>query len=52
MRRITSLVLLGAMSLALAGACNTVKGMGRDVQAAGRSVEGLFDKTEDEAPAP
>jgi entericidin B len=51
MRKITSpliaLALLGAASLA---ACNTVEGVGEDVQAAGQAVEETAEESNDGNP--
>ena len=39
MKRLTALMLLAMFSIAALTACNTVQGVGRDVQKAGEAVE-------------
>lgn len=39
MKRVVSLVLLAVFSLGMLNACNTVEGVGKDVQKAGEKVE-------------
>lgn len=43
MKRILSSVLLAALALSVVG-CNTVKGVGQDVQKAGEKIEGAAKK--------
>ena len=43
MKKITSLLALSALFAVLAG-CNTVKGVGQDVQRAGSAIENAADK--------
>ena len=44
MKRFTSLMLLALFSVGLLGGCNTMAGVGKDVQKAGEKVE---DKAQD-----
>ena len=44
MKRLLSTVLLAMFSMAVLGGCNTMAGVGKDVQKAGEKVE---DKAED-----
>lgn len=39
MKRLTALLLLAMFSIATLSACNTVQGVGKDVQKAGEAVE-------------
>lgn len=39
MKRVVALILLAAFSLGVLSACNTVEGVGKDVQKAGEKVE-------------
>ncbi|MDR2196284.1 MAG: entericidin A/B family lipoprotein [Gallionellaceae bacterium] len=43
MKRIT-IVLLAALSLSVLSGCNTVAGIGKDMQKAGEKVEGAADR--------
>ena len=45
MKRLTALMLLALFSIGTLTACNTVKGVGKDVQKAGDKVEQAADKT-------
>jgi predicted small secreted protein len=38
-----SIITISLLSLVALGACNTVKGVGRDVESVGRSVEKTVD---------
>ena len=49
MKRILSSALLAAFALAVVG-CNTVKGVGQDVQKAGEKIEGAAKKIADARP--
>ncbi len=50
MRKVMTFV--AAIASLLVGACNTVEGVGRDVQAAGRTVGGLFDGGDEQGDEP
>ena len=43
MVRMGRLVLLAVACMFVLGACNTVKGVGKDVQRAGEAIEGVVD---------
>lgn len=43
MKRLTALLLLAMFSIATLTACNTVQGVGKDVQKAGEAVEEAGD---------
>lgn len=45
MKRLTALLLLAMFSSAFLSACNTVEGVGEDVQKVGEKVEGAANDT-------
>jgi predicted small secreted protein len=51
MRKITSpLIALALLGASFAAACNTVEGVGQDVQAAGEGIEQTAEETNDGNP--
>ncbi len=45
MKRMTALLLLAMFSISTLTACNTVKGVGKDVEKAGEKVQGAAERT-------
>jgi predicted small secreted protein len=45
MKRLTSLLLLALFSVGFLSACNTVKGVGKDVEKVGDEMQEAADKT-------
>ncbi len=45
MKRLIALTLLALFSMSLVTACNTTKGLGKDLQKVGEKMEGAAEKT-------